>query len=78
MIKISVAIVGVMAFLALVTGCAGTKTIVHVRCPEPPILLKVEVRNGVIRGKDKDNAIENHQSIWQYVHLLRKLGCTAK
>lgn len=59
----------------LVIGCASGRHIVQLRCPKPPIMIRVDVQNGTIKGKDLDHVIENHESLWKHIHLLEKLGC---
>ena len=59
-------------------GCASGRTVIKIQCPGYPIMFKVRVENGVIKGKDVSNVIENHQSLWQYIHQLEKSGCTRK
>ena len=65
-------------FFFLLSACASSQHIVRLACPKPPIILRVEVKNGTVSGKDLDNAIENNQKLWQHIHLLEKLGCTPK
>lgn len=63
---------------SLVFGCAHGRAIVRLDCPQPPILLRVQVQQGTVSGKDLNNAIENNQRLWQHIHLLEKLGCKTK
>ena len=64
-----------LVMLILLSSCAHGQKIVRLACPNYPIMLRVEVRDGAIKGKDLDHAIENHQSLWGHIHLLEKLGC---
>jgi hypothetical protein len=62
----------------LLSACASSRHIVRLACPKPPIILRVEVKDGTISGKDLDNAIENHERLWEHIHILEKLGCKTK
>ena len=57
------------------TGCASGRHIVQLRCPKPPIMIRVDVQNGTIKGKELDHVIQNHESLWKHIHILEKLGC---
>lgn len=68
----------ILAFAMLSMACASGRAIVNIKCPGYPIMLEVEVKGGTVKGKDLDHAIENHQRLWQHIHVLEKLGCRAK
>lgn len=59
-------------------GCASGRAIVRLDCPNPPIMLRVIVADKTIKGKEVDHVIENHQRLWQHIHLLEKLGCQTR
>lgn len=68
----------VLLILLSMIGCAHGRMIVKVQCPQPPILLKVKVEKGTVKGKELDHVIENQSRLWQHIHILEKLGCKAR
>ncbi len=69
-------LIGLIALTCLLSGCKKSHYAIKITCPKPPVELPVKVRNGIISGKDLDAVINNHTLLWQYIHILQKLGCT--
>lgn len=76
--KTIVQLVVMGSILIGIASCASGRGIVRINCPNHPIMLSVAVRRGSISGPDLSHAIENHQSLWQYIRVIEKLGCTNK
>jgi len=68
----------ILAIMGCFTGCAKTKCNFDIPVPPDPILLPVEVINGMISGPALDNLIENHMRLWEYIELLKKKGFSEK
>lgn len=68
-------VVLLISLSAFYFGCATIPTTVNIKCPNPPKMRKVVVKDGTLKGKDLEDAIKNHEDLWKHIHRLHKLGC---
>ena len=73
---IALVVAGIVIFLIInLNGCAAVRVGIKIPCPKPPVLEVVEVVNGRIEGKEVDDVVANHMTLWQYIRSLKALGC---
>lgn len=63
--------------LCFLTSCDDKFTPVKISCPPSPDLLPISVQDGQLDRTEVEKVIQNHQTLWEYIHQLKKLGCTA-
>lgn len=61
--------------ILILSGCSSFHYLAKKPCYNRPEMVQVNVVKGTIQGKDLDSVIENHQRLWQYIHLLEKKSC---
>ncbi len=71
---------GILLFTLLATtmGCATVKAGIKIPCPDTPAMRKVWVKNGQLSGEDLNAVVENHMTLWSYIHSIQALGCRVK
>jgi len=77
-IKLFVFLVFGLFFVLVLMSCSSKYVPVHITCPPDPLMRVVKVQNNSITGVSLDNVIDNHISLWEYIHEVQKLGCTSK
>lgn len=73
--KVRKLVISLLLICIINFGCAYSRS--AIKCPSSPQMMPVAVRHGSISGQSLDNAIENHQALWQHIHILEKSNCRA-